>query len=288
MGELNLKFSRANLVCMEDSCANAVPQRRPKVLKGYELLSQQEEFKLDNVMDEATVLSGPWIISTLNIVALTGSLLDFEAPSNSPYYPQTLRLQLTFHSRYLLVYPTPLIDFIRYPFEPPSAKFLDAVYHPNIDTNGNICLDLLKPIPTGSWRPSIDVITLLTAIKLLLAEPNPDDPLMPDIAAEYRDDLETYLENAKAVSLGKPVSTKRVEEGPSPIEAKPEKRGLLKLRGTVEKRAEDENQVVIINTVKPEAVEAKEPVVVVNMISEDEEFETLPKVRKTLLSSRRA
>uniref|UniRef100_A0A8U8BKY3 Uncharacterized protein n=1 Tax=Geospiza parvula TaxID=87175 RepID=A0A8U8BKY3_GEOPR len=53
----------------------------------------------------------------------------------------------------------------RYPFEP-------------------ICLDVLKLPPKGAWRPSLNISTLLTSIQLLMAEPNPDDPLMANIVRE--------------------------------------------------------------------------------------------------------
>ena len=33
----------------------------------------------------------------------------------------------------------------------------------------------------GAWRPSLNISTVLTSIQLLMAEPNPDDPLMADI-----------------------------------------------------------------------------------------------------------
>ncbi|KAH0520116.1 Ubiquitin-conjugating enzyme E2 T [Microtus ochrogaster] len=72
----------------------------------------------------------------------------------------------------------------RYPFEPPQIRFLTPIYHPNIDSSGRICLDILKLPPKGAWRPSLNIATVLASIQLLMAEPNPDDPLMADIVDE--------------------------------------------------------------------------------------------------------
>ncbi|XP_075030289.1 ubiquitin-conjugating enzyme E2 T [Calonectris borealis] len=85
----------------------------------------------------------------------------------------------------------------RYPFEPPKIRFLTPIYHPNIDSAGRICLDVLKLPPKGAWRPSLNISTLLTSIQLLMAEPNPDDPLMADISSEYKYNRQLFLLNAK-------------------------------------------------------------------------------------------
>ncbi|KAM4861894.1 ubiquitin-conjugating enzyme E2 T isoform 2-T6 [Thomomys bottae] len=85
----------------------------------------------------------------------------------------------------------------RYPFEPPQIRFLTPIYHPNIDSAGRICLDVLKLPPKGAWRPSLNIAAVLTSIQLLMSEPNPDDPLMADISSEFKYNKPVFLKNAK-------------------------------------------------------------------------------------------
>ncbi|XP_032898374.1 ubiquitin-conjugating enzyme E2 T isoform X1 [Amblyraja radiata] len=96
----------------------------------------------------------------------------------------------------------------RYPFEPPKIRFLTPIYHPNIDTAGRICLDILKLPPKGAWRPSLNISTVLTSIHLLMSEPNPDDPLMADISSEFKYNRQSFLENAKQWTLKHAKQTK--------------------------------------------------------------------------------
>ncbi|KAJ2674780.1 hypothetical protein GGI25_004243 [Coemansia spiralis] len=76
----------------------------------------------------------------------------------------------------------------RYPIEPPSLKFKSKIYHPNIDDYGNICLDILKSGKKGSWNPSWTLAKVLVSLTLLLSNPNPHDPLMPEIADQLLND----------------------------------------------------------------------------------------------------
>ncbi|KAG9464576.1 hypothetical protein GDO78_019699 [Eleutherodactylus coqui] len=85
----------------------------------------------------------------------------------------------------------------RYPFQPPRLQFLTPIYHPNIDTAGRICLDILKPPPEGAWRPALNLSSVLTSIQLLMNEPNPEDPLMADIAREYKYHRAAYTATAR-------------------------------------------------------------------------------------------
>lgn len=85
----------------------------------------------------------------------------------------------------------------RYPFEPPRVRFLTPLYHPNVDSAGRICLDTLKSPPAGSWSPAVSLPCLLLSVRSLMAEPNPDDGLVPEISDLYKRDPKRWAEEAK-------------------------------------------------------------------------------------------
>jgi peroxin-4 len=61
-----------------------------------------------------------------------------------------------------------------YPINPPKARFLTPIFHPNIHfKKGKVCLDILKK----NWTPAWGIQAVCDAISALIGAPVPESPL---------------------------------------------------------------------------------------------------------------
>ena len=66
-----------------------------------------------------------------------------------------------------------------YPFRPPSLKCNTPVYHPNIDCDGNVWLNMLT---RSQWNPKSDISDVLRSLYVLFVEPD-ENAKMNEVAA---------------------------------------------------------------------------------------------------------
>ncbi|KAJ3107234.1 NEDD8-conjugating protein ubc12 [Phlyctochytrium planicorne] len=75
-----------------------------------------------------------------------------------------------------------------YPHEPPKVLCTQKIYHPNIDLEGNVCLNILRE----DWKPVLNLNSVLVGLQYLFLEPNADDPLNKVAAEVLRSDRKTF------------------------------------------------------------------------------------------------
>ena len=85
-----------------------------------------------------------------------------------------------------------------YPHEPPKVKCETMVYHPNIDLEGNVCLNILRE----DWKPVLTINAIVYGIQYLFLEPNPDDPLNKDAAEVLRQNRRLFEQNVVRTMRG--------------------------------------------------------------------------------------
>lgn len=104
-------------------------------------------------------------------------------PEGSPYQGGVFYLKIDFPENY--------------PFKPPRVMFTTKIYHCNINSSGGICLDILK----NAWSPVLTISKVLLSICSLMDDPNPNDPLVGEIAELLRKNKPLHDETARQWTL---------------------------------------------------------------------------------------
>jgi ubiquitin-conjugating enzyme E2 D len=126
-------------------------------------------------------------IANLSAGPVNNNLYEWEAvilgPTETPYEGGVFYLSISIPSNY--------------PFKPPIVVFKTKIYHPNVNSSGSICLDILK----SQWSPALSISKILLSICSLLSDPNPNDPLVPAIASQLKTSPEEYNRTAREWTL---------------------------------------------------------------------------------------
>eukprot|EP00775_Hariotina_reticulata_P009112 gene9112-9281_t len=91
-----------------------------------------------------------------------------------------------------------IFDFVvltGYPYDAPKVKCKTKVYHPNIDLEGNICLNILRE----DWKPVLSISSVVFGLQFLFLDPNPEDPLNKEAATKFQENprqFESYVQRS--------------------------------------------------------------------------------------------
>ncbi|RIA85853.1 ubiquitin-conjugating enzyme/RWD-like protein [Glomus cerebriforme] len=129
--------------------------------------------ELRNINLDQTVNAGPIGNNLFHWMATVNG------PSGSPYSGGVFFLEIRIPANY--------------PWKPPKINFTTKIYHPNIDSSGNIGMEDLNYL----WSPAITIPQLISLISSLLTTPNSDIILEPEIAHVRRTDRARYEDTAR-------------------------------------------------------------------------------------------
>ncbi|KAG5996425.1 hypothetical protein E4U52_006669 [Claviceps spartinae] len=95
-----------------------------------------------------------------------------------------------------------------FPHEPPKVRCRQKIYHPNIDLEGNVCLNILRE----DWKPVVTLKFVLIGLQHIFLDPNAKDPLNKEAAEELKNNKEAFKRNVrKAMAGGKIMNSDRQE-----------------------------------------------------------------------------
>lgn len=82
-----------------------------------------------------------------------------------------------------------------YPFKPPKLFCTDEVFHPNIDENGNVCMEILRL----GWTPGYGLENILLNLHIIFLEVSGEDALNILAGDLFRSDYDRFVRLARGL-----------------------------------------------------------------------------------------
>lgn len=108
----------------------------------------------------------------------TEACFELDGPEKTPYEDGTFKLKLSFDDDY--------------PTKPPKGLFLTRIFHPNISTTGEVCVNVLS----RDWSPELGLDHVLMVIRCLLIQPFAESALDETAGMMLLRSYEEYYQRA--------------------------------------------------------------------------------------------
>lgn len=122
--------------------------------------------------------------------------IHFEDPDNLMAFTVTVQPDEGFYQGGKFVFDFKVPE--AYPHEPPKVTCTTKVYHPNIDLQGAVCLNILRE----AWKPILSISAVIYGLVFLFLDPNPGDPLNKDAARVLKDSKSQFAANVSKAMRG--------------------------------------------------------------------------------------
>lgn len=143
-------------------------------------------------------MANKWFaISDLNELALPDTIsTHFPNPDDILNFVLTLTPDEGFYKGGVFTFTFAIS--VNFPHEPPKVTCNEKIYHPNIDLNGNVCLNILRQ----DWMPVLDLNAVIVGIQFLFLEPNAGDWLNKEAADDMKGDRDRFYRNVRSAMAG--------------------------------------------------------------------------------------
>ena len=125
-------------------------------------------------------------IDGIDVIVKEDNVLDIEAeyvgPEGTPFEGGVFRMKLILGQEY--------------PNVAPKGRFLTKIFHPNVSSSGDICVNVLK----RDWSPDMGLRHIFTVIRCLLVEPNPESALNEEAGKLLLEGFEAFAEKARMMT----------------------------------------------------------------------------------------
>ena len=97
-----------------------------------------------------------------------------------------------------------------YPNKPPVMTFTTPMWHPNVYSDGKVCISILHPPgddeygyekSSERWLPIHSVESILLSVISMLSAPNDESPANLDAAKQWREDKQAYKRKVRVCSV---------------------------------------------------------------------------------------